>query len=190
MFLKTLNFLTMTISTLLVLWVLGWVWFASAIAFGSANEVGQKAEAIIVLTGGNGRVSMGLDLLNDDIAPILFISGVNQGVTKDDIYNSWKNGPGRPCCVELGYDATDTAGNAVEVKNWVQTNEIESFVLVTSRYHMPRAYLEIRRALPNTEIFKHVTDSQDFEPWKGRFYSLTFSEYNKLLIQWLRLSTL
>lgn len=191
MFVKTLNFMTMTVLTLLILWALGWVWFASAIAFGSDNEAPPQADAIIVLTGGNGRLNAGLDLLHKGIAPIMFISGVNTDTDKNDIYKSWKNKTDpSPCCIELGYEARDTAGNAVEVQSWVRANNMRHFVLVTSRYHMSRAYLEIKRSLPDTQITKFVTDTQDFQPWEGRFYSLTFSEYNKMLIQWLRLSTL
>jgi uncharacterized SAM-binding protein YcdF (DUF218 family) len=191
MFLKSLNFITMTGITLLILWGLGWVWFASSIAFGKDNDALPKAEAIIVLTGGNGRVNAGLNLLSDKIAPKLFISGVHKGTKKSDIFASWKT-PKNPklCCIELGYEATNTSENALEVQKWVTANNIQKLILVTSRYHMPRAYLEISRSLPsNTQIFQYSTDSSDFQAWKGRFWPLTFSEYNKTLIQWLRLST-
>ncbi len=180
--------LAMTFATILVIWGLGYVWFASAIGFGSQNETMPKAEAIVVLTGGNGRINEGLNLLQFKAAPTLFISGVNKGTTKTDIYNSWKNKTSpKPCCVVLGYKATDTSENALEVHEWVNDEDIESFILVTSRYHMPRAYMEIAHLLPNVQIHKHVTDGSDFQPWEGRFWSLTFSEYNKMLIQWLRL---
>lgn len=186
--LRGLITLAMTFATILVIWGLGYVWFASAIGFGSVNDTPPKAEAIIVLTGGNGRINAALDLLQAKAAPILFVSGVNEGTNKDDIYNSWKQkNAGRPCCIILGYQAIDTSGNATEVQEWVNKEGIKSFILVTSRYHMPRAYLQISNSLPTTEIHKHVTDSNDLEPWVGRFWSLTFSEYNKMLIQWMRI---
>jgi uncharacterized SAM-binding protein YcdF (DUF218 family) len=187
--LRGLFTLAMTFATILVIWGLGYIWFASAIAFGSQNDQTPEAEAIVVLTGGNGRINDALDLLNDKIAPTLFVSGVNKGVTKNDIYNSWENKTDeKPCCVVLGYQAVDTSGNAKEVQEWVNDQSIESFVLVTSRYHMPRAYMQISNMLPETQIHKYVTDSEkDYEPWQGRFWSLTFSEYNKMLIEWLRL---
>ncbi len=179
----------MTIITILIIWGLGYVWFASAIAFGSQNERAQQSEAIVVLTGGNGRLNAGLDLLHQNVAPTLFISGVHKDTTKEDIYNSWKNKKAaHPCCLVLGYKATDTTGNVAEVLEWVNDEDIEDFILVTSRYHMPRAYMQISNALPNVQIYKHVTDSSDFQAWKGRFWSLTFSEYNKMLIEWLRLT--
>ena len=88
----------------------------------------------------------------------------------------------------LGYQATDTSGNAQEVKEWIEKNKIKSFILVTSKYHMPRAYLEISKSLKDREIHRYGNESYEFTPWKGRFWSLTFSEYNKTLVQWVRLN--
>lgn len=177
----------MTALTILVIWALGWVWFATALAFQDKTAAPEKAEAIVVLTGGNGRVNAGLNLLADKIAPKLFISGVNAGTTKSDIFDTWKTPKSpKPCCIDLGYKAEDTSGNAVEVHEWIQENKITSIILVTSQYHMPRAYLEISHILPNLEITRYSVESYDFTPWEGRFWSLTFSEYNKTLIQLLR----
>ena len=180
----------MTAITLLILWVVGWIWFASTITIKAENATPKKSEAIIVLTGGNGRVNAGLNLLADNIAPKLFISGVHKDTTKSDIFASWKTPTkSKPCCIELGYEATDTASNALEVQQWVEKNNIKDLILVTSRYHMPRAYLEISKLLPtDINIVQYSIDSSGFQAWKGRFWSLTFSEYNKTLIQWLRLS--
>jgi len=59
---------------LFVIWALGWVWFATSIAIAEPVNVKQNTDAIIVVTGGNGRVNAGLDLLDDNHAPKLFIS--------------------------------------------------------------------------------------------------------------------
>lgn len=189
MFFKSLTFIIMTAITLIILWGLGWVWFASALAFQDKANPPAKSEAIIVLTGGNGRINAGLDLLKEKTAPVLFISGVHKGTAKDDIYDSWQKGQTKPCCVELGYKATDTSENAKEVYEWVTDKKIKSFILVTSQYHMPRAYMEISMLLPEAKITRYAVHSDDFKPWEGRFWSLTISEYNKTLIQWIRLKT-
>ena len=52
---------------------------------------------------------------------------------------------------------------------------------------MPRASMLIERALPEKKIINHPVFSSDFEPWKGRFWELTFTEYNKSLISWANL---
>jgi len=175
---------------LFVIWALGWVWFATSIAIAEPVNAKQNTDAIIVVTGGNGRVNAGLDLLDDNHAPKLFISGVNKAVTKSDIYNSWKRPTSKrksnkPCCVYLGYEALDTNQNAIEVSNWVKKNKIETIRLVTSTYHMPRTLHLMRHNLLDTTIKPYPVFTDDFEPWKGRFWSLSFSEYNKFLFSYI-----
>ena len=179
----------MTFFTLFLLWGIGWLWFATAVAMAAPEKNIEKTDAIIVLTGGNGRINAGLNLLAQGAADKLFISGVNEDVKKRDIFNSWKKPTSKkPCCVYLGYKAINTTGNAAEVQEWVNKNDIDDFHLVTSSYHMTRANLEISRALPNAQINKYPVLTDDFEAWKGRFWTLTFSEYNKTLVSWLRLN--
>ena len=179
----------MTFFTLFLLWGFGWLWFATTVAMASPENKIEKTDAIIVLTGGNGRINAGLDLLAKETSDKLFISGVNQDVKEQDIFDSWqKPSEKKPCCVHLGYKAIDTTGNAEEVREWVEENQINSFQLVTSSYHMPRANLEISRILPEKKIIRYPVLTDDFEAWKGRFWTLTFSEYNKTIISWLRLN--
>jgi len=53
---------------------------------------------------------------------------------------------------------------------------------------MPRAYQEVSRVLPETTIIQYPVLTKDFENWRGRFWTLTFSEYNKMLVSWLNLN--
>lgn len=189
MFLKVFSFISMAFFTLFILWALGWMWFATTIALAKPNQPEMKTDAIVVLTGGNGRINEGLDLLNRKAAPKLFISGVNKDVRNEDIFRSWQNPTTpQPCCIFLGYAAIDTEGNAVETKAWVKEHDIKSIRLVTSTYHMPRAYQEISKILSGVTIIQHAISTDDFQPWQGRFWHLTFSEYNKMLVRWLRLN--
>lgn len=177
-------------ATLSVLWAGGWLWYATNIALAEPSADKTKTQAIVVLTGGNGRINEGLDLLANKMSEKLFISGVNEDVDQDDIFKSWKNPVSpTPCCIFLGYNAHDTVGNAAEVKTWVEDNNVNSLRLVTSSYHMTRANLLLKRQLPNVDIVKNNVFSSDFENWKGRFWKLTFSEYNKSLTIWLGLKS-
>lgn len=185
MTLRIISFIFMTFFTVAIIWALGWMWFATTVALSAPDKETANSDAIIVLTGGNGRITAGLDLLKQKKADKLFISGVNEEVTPADILSD----DGNLCCIFLGYKAQDTVGNAKEVKEWVEENDIKRFHLVTSSYHMPRAQIELSQALPDTDMLPYPVLTQDFEPWKGRFYSLTFSEYNKTIISWLRLDT-
>ena len=188
MVLKIFTFLSAAFLTLFIAWGLGWLWFATNVALAHPEKPEVKTEAIVVLTGGSGRITEGLNLLADRAAPKLFISGVNKGVSEDDILKAWNSrAPKIPCCIYLGYEAENTAGNAREVQKWVEKNKIKSLRLVTSSYHMPRANMEVSKKLPEIKIFHHPVISDDFEAWKGRFWPLTFEEYHKILFIWLGL---
>lgn len=183
---KIFTFVFATCFTLLLLWMMGWLWFATTIAMTEPQSGDTETDAIIVVTGGNGRINEGLDLLDDSKSTKLFISGVNNQTEKKDIFKSWKRGQekssDKPCCVYLGYEAKDTQGNAVEVSQWIQKNDIKTIRLVTSSYHMPRAQYMISRLVPDVKVIEHPVFSDDFKSWEGRFWSLTFSEYNKFLV--------
>ncbi|MEM6811900.1 MAG: YdcF family protein [Pseudomonadota bacterium] len=184
---KITSFFIGALLTVILTWILGWLLFATSIAVAQPETGTEKTSAIVVLTGGNGRINEGLNLLDENKASKLFVSGVHEKTTKDDIYNSWKKPVDErrskkgPCCLHLGYEATDTYSNAQETKEWVDEKNIKSIRLVTSSYHMPRANLLMKRFLPDTNIIQHPVFSDDFQPWKGRFWPLTFSEYNKWL---------
>ncbi len=188
------NFVAVTLLTLFILWSLGWLWFATNIALSTPDKIEDTPyEAIVVLTGGTNRVNTGMHLLAEGVSDKLFISGVNEGTHKEDILAGWKSrtkdkDDRPPCCFFLGHKATDTMGNAAEIKEWVTEQKITKFLLVTSSYHMVRAVLEVQKVLPSADIIPYPVLTNDFEAWKGRFWFLSFSEYNKTLIRWLQLT--
>lgn len=187
MILKLINSVFITTLTLLIVWGLGWMWFATNIALAEPEQEIKSVDAIIVLTGGNGRINAGLNLLNKKVAPKLFISGVSKNVTEEEVLKNWKKyNDTTPCCITLGFESTDTISNATEVEDWVQKNNVHSILLVTSSYHMPRATMEIKQRLPKIEITEYPVLSSDFKAWQGRFWVLSFSEYNKSLLRWMQ----
>jgi uncharacterized SAM-binding protein YcdF (DUF218 family) len=136
--------------------VLALIWFAGLLAF--AGRVQQStpapepeaAEGIVALTGPNSqeRIAVALDLLQDGMGRRLLISGVNRGATREDIRNLSK--PARrlyDCCVDLGFMAADTVGNARETADWARSMRFQRLIIVTSDYHMPRAMLELRAVM-------------------------------------------
>ena len=75
------------------------------------------------------------------------------------------------------------------VAQWIEKNNIDSILLVTSAYHMHRAKLEFHRKIKNVAITSYpvVTDE---ETWRTeKFWRLTFEEYNKTLLVWLNLGS-
>lgn len=106
-----------------------------------------KADAIVVLTGGYQRIDLGVQLLESGAGQRLLISGVNPATTGNHIRLLTKSSTGLfECCVDIGHDALDTAGNASETARWIKAHHYKNVILVTNNYHMPRSLAEIRRA--------------------------------------------
>ena len=148
----------------------------------------DKTDAIVVLTGGAGRVREGLSLLEKGFARKLFVSGVYRGVDVRALRQLVRRAPGElECCIALGYVADSTRGNAMETADWIRLEKISSIRLVTASYHMPRSLLEFHRVLPTVvRIVVHPVFPPDFYPgnwwrWRGSA-RLAISEYHKYLI--------
>ena len=160
-----------------VLWALGFVWFAMA----PPRPAGpQKTDAIVVPTGGGGRIQRGLELLGQGQARQVLISGVDEDVRPSEFAVEYKV-PARTmaCCVTLGFAALDTRGNARETSQWVAERKVRSLRLVTSDWHMRRAALELANALP-----EGTTVLRDAVRTRPSLRTL-FLEYHKLLATWL-----
>jgi uncharacterized SAM-binding protein YcdF (DUF218 family) len=138
----------------LVLFVAGFFYFASLVQQSvHATSENTRADGIIVLTGGSERITDALGLLRDERGTRLLISGVNPRTTANQLAR--RTGTARAlfnCCIDLGYDAQNTLGNAVEGARWATRHEFDSLILVTSAYHMPRAMMEFGRLMPQAEL--------------------------------------
>lgn len=155
----------------LLIWILGFAWFSFLLP--QPAEL-SKTDAIVVLTGGAGRIERGLQLLETRQAKQMLISGVNRDVRARELVARY---PGRAkifaCCIELGFHAVDTHSNGIETALWVKKHEIKSIRLVTSDWHMRRARLELDQALPTG-----VEITNDAVMTQPSLASL-FKEYNK-----------
>lgn len=145
-------------------------------------------DAVVVLTGGSNRLQTGFDLLSQSRGKKLFISGVYQGVEVRELLSQWKSQRNKSdidCCVILGFEADDTAGNADETAAWMKAEGYRSFYLVTAHYHMKRALLEMRRAAPDLKIrpWPVVPEGLDINNWwrSSPTRSLIIREYSKYL---------
>ncbi len=173
---------------LLWLWVAGFILFLIGVTLVQPKYIAQPTDAIIVLTGGQNRINTGLDLLKENKAHLLFISGVNRNVSIEQLVRLWDpNFDYIPCCIAIGHEAYDTEGNARESSEWVRRQNIKSIRLVTSNYHLPRAWLEFTHALPQHEFIAHPIKPSSIEDDSRHFLRLSIGEYNKTLLTWGRL---
>jgi uncharacterized SAM-binding protein YcdF (DUF218 family) len=123
-----------------------------------------SGDAVVVLTGGELRVREGLRLFAGGAGRRLLISGVNRATTRDDLRRLAGVQPILfDCCVDVGYLALDTNGNAVETQAWLKVWDFRRLVVVTSNYHMARSLAELGRALPNVELVPHAVVSRAYQ---------------------------
>lgn len=167
------------IIALFLMWFLGLILFCIKIFIPKSHSENQ-ADAIIVLTGGSLRIEEGLLALNSNKSQKLFISGVHEDVRLADISDSLNKNQ-----VFLGKSATNTHENAEETKIWIEKNNINSIILITSHYHMPRSILEFKILMPKLKIFPHEVRPTMFDLGDdSRIFTnlfLILKEYNKYL---------
>ncbi len=110
-----------------------------------------RTDAIVVFTGGEGRIERGEQLYADGMARQLMISGVGtETPTMKFVQSSLSPLAG----IYLDHKSENTIQNASNTAKWVRAENIQSLRLVTSEDHMSRAYFELRRLLPSTvEIY-------------------------------------
>jgi uncharacterized SAM-binding protein YcdF (DUF218 family) len=139
----------------------GFIGFANSLAR-EERPLEIEAESVVALTGGSDRVFEAAGLLARRQARRLLITGVNPTTHEAalerilpisrELFN---------CCVDLGYQAQDTAGNARETREWMQRLGLKGpLIVVTSNYHMPRALLELGAALPSVELHPYPVVSE------------------------------
>lgn len=186
---KALRLIFILFLLLCSFWVCGLMFFIKNIS--SDNYHFTKTDAIIVLTGGSGRLESGIKLLKEGAAEKLFVSGVGHGFSidrlvllnnEDDLHsNDWlKNN------TSLGYEAETTKGNAAESIKWLQENKYKSITLVTANYHMPRSLNEFKKVMPDIKIIPYPVfpDNVKLQGWFENTGSrrLIIAEYNKFLV--------
>ncbi|MBO9519209.1 MAG: YdcF family protein [Porphyrobacter sp.] len=164
------------LSSLFVLWALGFLWFAAALPQPAGK---QKTDAIVVPTGSGGRIPRGLTMLRAGEAPKMLVTGVFSDVKPREFEAEYGvSSDLMDCCVTLGFAALDTRGNARETAEWIAEQKVRSLRLVTSDWHMRRAALELQGALPDgVEIVRDAVPSKPS-------LSMLFLEYHKFLAAW------
>ena len=112
------------------------------------------ADGIVVFTGtSTARIETGLALLGEDKGQRLLVSGLYENQSFDTVLEmAGRDSEALRCCVDLDYRATNTVGNTQETALWADVHGFKSLIVVTSSHHMPRAFLELRRAMPTARL--------------------------------------
>ena len=158
-------------------WGFGFAWFV--VTIGGAAPLAIGTDAVVVLTGGPGRVARGVEVLRGGSAQRMLVSGVGQGVTDAELAAT-VGAPPRLFAqqVDLGFAAIATRSNAEETTRWMVRHRYRSLRLVTSAAHMRRARLELAARLPKPILI--VADAVPVEPQAPSLAR----EYNKFVLRW------
>jgi uncharacterized SAM-binding protein YcdF (DUF218 family) len=163
---------------LLLAWALGFALFLFSL--GKPLD-GRKTDAIVVLTGGGGRIDRGLAVLRAGDAKRMLVSGVDPDVRPVELAVQFKIERAlMACCIDLGWQAVDTRSNADETAKWVQRHGFKSVRLVTTDWHMPRARMELRSMLGGDVVVigDAVRSGPNSPGWR-----VLFREYHKFLVR-------
>ena len=162
----------------LILLLLGILFVDFAYKTFSLSQRQVKTDAIVVLTGGRGRVEEGVKLYRAGEGRLLFLIGVDPSVLKRELYT----GKGSEH-VYLEKASRNTLENAIYARELIVGHQVNSIKLITSRYHMKRATLIFRNALPkDVAIYPYPVDTRNLkEEWwsDGSSFKLLFSEFYK-----------
>jgi uncharacterized SAM-binding protein YcdF (DUF218 family) len=172
----------------LMIWGVGLLAFASRIAQSTPPQEPEAADGIVVLTGRSSyRIEAAMALLERRKAERMLVSGVDRNATRKDI-----RGVARAvqkvydCCVDLGFEAANTVGNARETEQWAAKHGFKRLIVVTADYHMPRSLLELHAAMPTIALTPYpvATGELDAQGWwrTGAGARRMILEYCKYLV--------
>ncbi len=149
----------------LMLWVVGLLSFAARVERSTPAPDPMRADAIVVLTGrASERITAAVTLLENEKGGRLLISGVNPEVTPRELQGVSKAAKGLfDCCVQMGFHAADTKGNAAETAAWAENEHYNSLIVVTADYHMPRALLELKASMPRLTLTPYPVPTSEVD---------------------------
>lgn len=160
---------------MLLFYALGFALFAVSLG---APAPPERTDAIVVLTGGKGRIERGLEMLGQGQATRMLIAGADPSVAKADLVRrTGGNARLLRCCVDLGSESVDTRSNAEEALRWMKRNRFTSLRLVTSDWHMARAAFEFHRDLGGD--YRILDDAVRTQPG----FATLVGEYSKYLLR-------
>ncbi|TPN76883.1 YdcF family protein [Mesorhizobium sp. CU2] len=136
-----------------VLFAGGFGWFADKVSHMTTPVDPARADAIVVLTGGQSRLDAAMDLLASGKGKRLLVSGVHPSASRHQLQVAMGGDKQLfSCCVDIDRAALDTIGNAEESAKWVENHAYGSIIVVTNNYHMPRSLLEMSRLLHGARL--------------------------------------
>ena len=159
--------------------------FIKKIEYKQVNFYNQT-DGIAVLTGGKGRINLGLDLFKKSSNLRLIISGVDKKVSNSSIIpKNLKNKSN----ITIDKDSESTYQNSKIIKKWTSKYKLQNITIITSYYHMPRSMMLMQTLMPTINFYAYPVEKK--KPNKTSFrenilyYFFLTEEYIKFIISHL-----
>lgn len=182
--------------------ILGLGFIVFAIQTFSFSAPKGHTDAIIVLTGGKGRVEEGIQLFSQDAAHWLIFIGVDPSVSKGDLLHKQLDSNFQQRVI-LEKASRNTLENAIYSRKIIMERNIRTIRLITSRYHLMRSLLLFKEIIPEgVALYPHPVESNNLpdtwwlesgslrlllkEYYKYIMYRIFFIFYNDLNINAIR----
>lgn len=150
--------------------------------FLAGDDIPRKSDAIIVLSGDNGRLEKGISLFKAGYAKYLILSN-SEFLDIDKVLKE-----GIPeYSIIFENNATNTYTNALYTKKLMEQNNLKSAVLVTSEYHNLRSKYIFNKIYKDSDIKLSYATSKVFvfnpkKWWKNKeSRNVLITEYLKLV---------
>jgi uncharacterized SAM-binding protein YcdF (DUF218 family) len=142
------------------------------IAGGGEEPSGEVADAVLVLTGGENRIAEGYRAWKEGKGRELFILGAGREAKLSNILPGGSEvSPDSLPRIHIEGWSKNTLENAFSAKSAVVSRTYRKVILVTSDYHVPRAYLAVRTILPASVTISVIPVKSDWRR-RGAWYRL------------------
>ena len=178
-----MRYLALYISSLFILLLIyGLIIFFNKIQYDQVN-FNYQTDGLAVLTGGKGRIGLGLELFNKHNNLRLIISGVDKKVAdKSIIPNDLKN----KSSITIDKDSKSTYQNAQIINKWASKYKLQNISIITSYYHMPRSLILIQSLSPSINFYAYPVKKKTSSKISFRnnilYYFFLTEEYIKYLV--------
>lgn len=136
----------------LVLWTFGFVYYLAQVPAKAQELDLSRYDALVVFTGGNGRIGKGIEFLQRVRAMPLLVSGVNTQVSAEKLLAPYGLSGDEQQFISLDYNALTTRQNIVETGVWARTHNHRRLLVITSYYHIPRSKTLFRQMTPMLDV--------------------------------------
>lgn len=167
---RSLQPVSIALFVIIAAFVAGFVAFSEHVTTLQPPVLDKPADGIVVLTGGQSRISTALGLLRDKQGQRLLISGVHPSTNKKALQRINQADQSLfDCCIDLDRSALNTVGNATESERWIEANGYRSVIVVTNGYHIPRSILEMSTRMKDVKFIPYPVVNGDKRPhgWIG-----------------------